>query len=94
MSFLKTIAAFTALSMGTLTYSNAGHSHATFEQVEAAIGWGVRHIDHLFCAMSDRARLRQAVRQIQRCLREAEGRFSAASPTIATTPIAADANAV
>jgi N-acetylglucosamine-6-phosphate deacetylase len=39
---------------------NAGHSHATFEQVEAAIGWGVRHIDHLFCAMSDRARLRQS----------------------------------
>jgi N-acetylglucosamine-6-phosphate deacetylase len=38
---------------------NAGHSHATFEQVEAAIGWGVRHVDHLFCAMSDRARLRQ-----------------------------------
>lgn len=38
---------------------NAGHSHATFEQVEAAVGWGVRHIDHLFCAMSDRARLRQ-----------------------------------
>jgi N-acetylglucosamine-6-phosphate deacetylase len=39
---------------------NAGHTHATFEQMEAAIGWGVRHIDHLFCAMSDRARLRQA----------------------------------
>lgn len=39
---------------------NAGHSRATFEQVEAAIGWGVRHIDHLFCAMSDRARLRQS----------------------------------
>jgi N-acetylglucosamine-6-phosphate deacetylase len=38
---------------------NAGHSHATFEQMEAAIGWGVRHVDHLFCAMSDRARLRQ-----------------------------------
>ena len=37
---------------------NAGHSHATFSQVEAAIGWGVRHVDHLFCAMSDRARLR------------------------------------
>lgn len=37
---------------------NVGHSHATFEQMEAAIGWGVRHIDHLFCAMSDRARLR------------------------------------
>jgi N-acetylglucosamine-6-phosphate deacetylase len=38
---------------------NAGHSHATFGQVEAAVGWGVTHVDHLFCAMSDRARLRQ-----------------------------------
>ncbi|MFO0808201.1 MAG: N-acetylglucosamine-6-phosphate deacetylase [Gemmataceae bacterium] len=37
---------------------NAGHSHATFAQMEAAVGWGVRHVDHLFCAMSDRARLR------------------------------------
>jgi N-acetylglucosamine-6-phosphate deacetylase len=25
-----------------------------------AFDWGVRHVDHLFCAMSDRARLRQA----------------------------------
>src|SRR5687768_3971817 len=39
---------------------NAGHSHATFAQMEAAVGWGVRHVDHLFCAMSDRARLRQS----------------------------------
>lgn len=39
---------------------NAGHSHATFEEMEAAISWGVRHVDHLFCAMSDRARLRQS----------------------------------
>jgi len=38
----------------------AGHSYATFPQMEAALAWGVRHIDHLFCAMSDRARLRQA----------------------------------
>ena len=38
---------------------NAGHSHATFDKMEAAIGWGVRHVDHLFCAMSDRAKLRQ-----------------------------------
>ena len=38
---------------------NAGHSFATFSQMEAAVGWGVRHVDHLFCAMSDRARLRQ-----------------------------------
>jgi len=39
---------------------NAGHSHAAFPRVEAAVGWGIRHVDHLFCAMSDRARLRQA----------------------------------
>ncbi len=38
---------------------NAGHSFATFDQMEAAVGWGIRHVDHLFCAMSDRARLRQ-----------------------------------
>ena len=38
----------------------AGHSYATFPQVEAAVAAGVRHVDHLFCAMSDRARLRQA----------------------------------
>lgn len=38
---------------------NAGHSFATFAQMEAAVGWGIRHVDHLFCAMSDRARLRQ-----------------------------------
>lgn len=38
---------------------NVGHSHATFSQVEAAVGWGAKHVDHLFCAMSDRARLRQ-----------------------------------
>lgn len=39
---------------------NVGHSHATFEQMDAAVSWGVRHVDHLFCAMSDRARLRQS----------------------------------
>jgi N-acetylglucosamine-6-phosphate deacetylase len=38
---------------------NAGHSYATFARMEEAITWGVTHIDHLFCAMSDRARLRQ-----------------------------------
>ena len=39
---------------------NAGHSYAAFPEVEAAVAWGVRHVDHLFCAMSDRARLRQS----------------------------------
>jgi N-acetylglucosamine-6-phosphate deacetylase len=38
---------------------NAGHSYATFDQMLDALAWGVRHVDHLFCAMSDRARLRQ-----------------------------------
>jgi N-acetylglucosamine-6-phosphate deacetylase len=38
---------------------NTGHSHATFEQMAAAVGWGVRHIDHLYCAMSDKTKLRQ-----------------------------------
>jgi N-acetylglucosamine-6-phosphate deacetylase len=38
---------------------NAGHSYATFDQMLDAFDWGVRHVDHLFCAMSDRARLRQ-----------------------------------
>ncbi|MFO0865098.1 MAG: N-acetylglucosamine-6-phosphate deacetylase [Gemmataceae bacterium] len=37
---------------------NVGHSYATFDQMRAAIEWGVTHVDHLFCAMSDRARLR------------------------------------
>src|SRR5205823_2205542 len=33
---------------------NVGHSFATFAQMEDALRWGVRHTDHLFCAMSDR----------------------------------------
>lgn len=37
-----------------------GHSHCTWDQAEEAISWGVSHVDHLFCAMSDRARLRQS----------------------------------
>src|ERR1051325_6220036 len=28
--------------------------------METARGWGISHVDHLFCAMSDRARLRQS----------------------------------
>ncbi len=39
--------------------TNTGHSHATFEQMAAAVRWGVRHIDHLYCAMSDKTKLRQ-----------------------------------
>lgn len=39
--------------------AGAGHSYATFDQMADAVGWGVRHVDHLFCAMSDKARLRQ-----------------------------------
>jgi N-acetylglucosamine-6-phosphate deacetylase len=39
--------------------TNVGHSWATFDQMIEAIGWGVRHVDHLFCAMSDKTKLRQ-----------------------------------
>lgn len=39
-------------------FVTCGHSYATFGQVEESLGWGVRHVDHLFSAMSDRARLR------------------------------------
>ena len=39
--------------------TNVGHSWATFAQMTEAVGWGVRHIDHLFCAMSDKSKLRQ-----------------------------------
>lgn len=39
--------------------TNVGHSWATFDQMTAAVGWGVRHVDHLFCAMSDKSKLRQ-----------------------------------
>ena len=39
--------------------TNVGHSWATFRQMTEAVAWGVRHVDHLFCAMSDRAKLRQ-----------------------------------
>lgn len=39
--------------------TNVGHSWATFAQMTEAVAWGVRHIDHLFCAMSDKSKLRQ-----------------------------------
>lgn len=39
--------------------TNVGHSWATFDQMTDAVAWGVRHVDHLFCAMSDKSKLRQ-----------------------------------
>jgi N-acetylglucosamine-6-phosphate deacetylase len=36
-----------------------GHSLATFQQMADAVRWGVRHLDHLFCAHSDYRRLRE-----------------------------------
>jgi N-acetylglucosamine-6-phosphate deacetylase len=38
---------------------NVGHSNAAFDQVAAAVRWGARHVDHLYCAMSDKTKLRQ-----------------------------------
>jgi N-acetylglucosamine-6-phosphate deacetylase len=52
--------AFVRACRGRGARCNMGHSHCTFDQAEAALAWGVRHVDHLFCAMSDRARLRQS----------------------------------
>ena len=37
----------------------AGHTHATFVQMADAVRWGVRHVDHLYCAMSDKSKLRR-----------------------------------
>jgi N-acetylglucosamine-6-phosphate deacetylase len=37
----------------------AGHSQATFGQMAAAVSWGVQHVDHLYCAMSDKTKLRR-----------------------------------
>lgn len=37
---------------------NVGHSLATFPQMAAAVAWGARHVDHLYCAMSDKTKLR------------------------------------
>jgi N-acetylglucosamine-6-phosphate deacetylase len=51
--------AFVRACRGKGVRCNAGHTHATFGQMAQALDWGVRHVDHLFCAMSDRARLRQ-----------------------------------
>ena len=33
--------------------ANAGHSEALYQEVEDAAGWGVRHVTHLYCAMTD-----------------------------------------
>jgi N-acetylglucosamine-6-phosphate deacetylase len=37
---------------------NAGHTYASFKEMEQAVGWGIRHIDHLFCAMSDKSKMK------------------------------------
>ena len=36
-----------------------GHSLATFDQMVQALDWGIQYVDHLFCAMSDKSKLRQ-----------------------------------
>jgi len=33
--------------------ANAGHSDALYQEVEEAADWGVRHVTHLYCAMTD-----------------------------------------
>ena len=33
--------------------ASAGHSEALYHEMEEAVGWGVRHVTHLYCAMTD-----------------------------------------
>jgi N-acetylglucosamine-6-phosphate deacetylase len=33
--------------------ASAGHSEALFQEMEEAVEWGVRHVTHLYCAMTD-----------------------------------------
>jgi N-acetylglucosamine-6-phosphate deacetylase len=33
--------------------ANAGHSEALYHEIEDAANWGVRHVTHLYCAMTD-----------------------------------------
>jgi N-acetylglucosamine-6-phosphate deacetylase len=32
---------------------NAGHSEALYHEIEEAVSWGVSHVTHLYCAMTD-----------------------------------------
>lgn len=38
-------------SQGSL--ASAGHSEALYHEMEEAVDWGVRHVTHLYCAMTD-----------------------------------------
>ena len=51
--------AFARAARGRGIRLHAGHSNATLAQVEASLPWGVAHVDHLFCAMSDKTKLRR-----------------------------------
>lgn len=51
--------AFTRACLDRGVRMNAGHTHATFDEMTQAVRWGVRHVDHLYCAMSDKTKLRQ-----------------------------------
>jgi N-acetylglucosamine-6-phosphate deacetylase len=33
--------------------ASAGHSEALYHEIEEAIHWGVKHVTHLYCAMTD-----------------------------------------
>ena len=51
--------AFARAARGRGIRLHAGHSNATLAQVETSLQWGVAHVDHLFCAMSDKTKLRR-----------------------------------
>ena len=33
--------------------ANAGHSEALYHEITESIAWGVNHVTHLYCAMTD-----------------------------------------
>jgi N-acetylglucosamine-6-phosphate deacetylase len=33
--------------------ANAGHSEALYHEISESIAWGVNHVTHLYCAMTD-----------------------------------------
>jgi N-acetylglucosamine-6-phosphate deacetylase len=64
---------------------NAGHSNCTWDEMRAAYDLGVRHVDHLFCAMSNYVSVRS------RCGTPMRGgllEFVLATPDVTTEVIA------
>ena len=67
---------------------NAGHSSATWDEMAAAFDLGVRHVDHLFCAMSNYVSLRSRFRLPGHPMQAGMTEFVLAEPQVTTEVIA------